>query len=1242
MDQRWKDTLDQIVNDVQAQDTKSLGFIKAGADAAAEANAQPADQSGGVLSSIGDIASQGIEKLGHLVRGEADPSFVQAVQQAEGDLSTQQPPQEPGIHEKSVAALAAVPVGAVKAGYEVRDALLGEQADAQKSPLRNQVDAISGDIRGATAVAGAVEGIAQFATGLIGAGKLLSPLKAVSKVEEGGKVIKTAYEAAKGALSGFFAMDPHEERLSNLIQSFPALQNPVNEYLAAKPDDGNAEGRFKNALEGMGLDVAVAAVFGTALKAINFARRGDTEAAKEVVKGMSDPKAVEAVKEIEKPRVRVKAGSQVLPPLDPPVDVPPAPVVAGDKPRVRVKAGSEVTPEVTTAKTDGMPEVQGAVPAEGTSAADSVAKALPAADSTKTVKPLEVSEPDMASILKGTEWDLAAMEQAGSMDEAIAQGYKPASSGSLPWQKLSTPEEANVLINNAAQTLKPELDALKGGDVLSDEKLNSQVRKMAKYFNLDPSAVLGEIAKSGEAAIQSVRSMEAGYLVSSKMFMDTYELVNKIRWGDLADFGGDRAAAITEAKRRLGLAVQTFGSAQSVSSNAGRSLRRMRGQFKVTPKDLKALDGLDGERFLQAVADAGGDPSKLRDLAKPGALKILLDEVSYSMRNGLLWLYPTHLVNMTGNVYMQVARPLEKTIGSLLLGHSAVTKQAQKEYYYALAATFDGLKAGAEAFLKGDSLLAPHTIDLMDGGSLRTAHPQIGMPNFKPFDSIENLWHNLHLGSIYRNASGLPTRALGAQDEFFKTLRYRAVVQARAAVEGEAAGLSKADIKSLVETRLAQAFDENGLAIDREALHEAQTATFNQELIKGTLGATIRNARSAHPGLGLVLPFVKTPVNVLRYAHKYTPGLNLIQKEFRTDLLGANGVERQSQAMGQMAMGTMFTMASLFMASEGMLTGGGPADGKQRQQLLATGWKPYSIRIEKPDGSVTYFPYGRFDPSGLTMSIAADIWDMYQVHPNSKDVSNAGTALALALAKNFSEKTFLLNFNQMIDALADPENKAEKFFGNMASSAIPASSALRGYANEDPYLREARGLVDRTLKDMPGYSEKLPPKRTVFGDPVPRVVGLTSNSKWDAVDQENNRMILETGQGIGPPNPVHSGIDLRDITLHDGKNAFDLLQEYAADPGYGMPKLRESISALISTKEYQNMADGDAGVRGTRLNAMSGVVQDYRAAAMRRLAAEYPEVTQEMNRAQAQAAADYLDKSSGAGAGQALLKKLGY
>lgn len=46
------------------------------------------------------------------------------------------------------------------------------------------------------------------------------------------------------------AFDPHGDRMSNLVEQFPALSNPLTSYLATKPGDSDADGVLKNFLEG--------------------------------------------------------------------------------------------------------------------------------------------------------------------------------------------------------------------------------------------------------------------------------------------------------------------------------------------------------------------------------------------------------------------------------------------------------------------------------------------------------------------------------------------------------------------------------------------------------------------------------------------------------------------------------------------------------------------------------------------------------------------------------------------------------------------------------------------------------------------------------------------------------------------------------------------------------------------------------------------------------------------------------
>ena len=128
-----------------------------------------------------------------------------------------------------------------------------------------------------TLVGGLAEGITQFMVGFAApgvgglslaskAGKLTGLSKAATKYERAhrmagnvgrSKAIKWGSTFAKdvtaGAVADFAVFDAQEERLSNLLQQFPALQNPVTEFLAASEDDSEIVGRMKNMMEGAAL-----------------------------------------------------------------------------------------------------------------------------------------------------------------------------------------------------------------------------------------------------------------------------------------------------------------------------------------------------------------------------------------------------------------------------------------------------------------------------------------------------------------------------------------------------------------------------------------------------------------------------------------------------------------------------------------------------------------------------------------------------------------------------------------------------------------------------------------------------------------------------------------------------------------------------------------------------------------------------------------------------------------------------
>jgi hypothetical protein len=229
----------------------------------------------------------------------------------------------------------------------------------------------------------------------------------------------------------------------------------------------------------------------------------------------------------------------------------------------------------------------------------------------------------------------------------------------------------------------------------------------------------------------------------------------------------------------------------------------------------------------------------------------------------------------------------------------------------------------------------------------------------------------------------------------------------------------------------------------------------------------------------LIMPFVKTPTNIFRRAVQMTPGLNLIQTEFRKMALSADPLERATAA-GRTALGGMFWTTAIGLASSGKLTGGGPSNPEERNAKLAAGWQPYSVEITGRTGKKSYISYKKLEPFAYFLGLAAD-WSDAAGQAGDADSEKVGTAMIYALAKNLSSKTYLTGLTDLINALSRPDDKIQSFINSFAGSWVPTVVAK---ANNDDYMHEARGMMDAVMRRIPGMSEDLPPNRNLFGEKI--------------------------------------------------------------------------------------------------------------------------------------------------------------
>ena len=134
-------------------------------------------------------------------------------------------------------------------------------------------------------IPGLAEGVTQFLT-------LASPATQVMKAKGAGAMAQTV---TSSGVAGGLGFSGQQERLSDLVQEFPAIANPVTDFLASDVDDSFAVGRLKNALEFAGLDVAMILPFVKTLRQTRGQARiakpnGEVELAQEIDKAVPKQK----------------------------------------------------------------------------------------------------------------------------------------------------------------------------------------------------------------------------------------------------------------------------------------------------------------------------------------------------------------------------------------------------------------------------------------------------------------------------------------------------------------------------------------------------------------------------------------------------------------------------------------------------------------------------------------------------------------------------------------------------------------------------------------------------------------------------------------------------------------------------------------------------------------------------------------------------------------------------------------
>jgi len=1114
-----------------------------------------------------------------------------------------------------------------------------------------------------TMAGGAVEGISQFATGFIPLFGLAGRAGALAKA---GTVTKGV---VAGAATDFTFFNGQEARLSNLIQQVPELQNPVTEFLAYDGDEGELEGRMKNVLEGLGLE-AVAGVFIKSLKAMKKARKvkEETGDAQKVADSITEDLAGEiAVPTREETKIES---------LFEDIEGNPIPVNEDGTITVYHRTNqdpSKITEEgfiskentneiFVSSKKDGQAvgfgdniieikinqedlELDDAFTGEAHFRLNIDKANKSVQPKPEAPKPLPEYKPN-----KQEEFLTAVPEKFRGYAEELLKGGKPR----LPQFALETGEDAIVLKELTEKYYEANPDKLTVADAVKDvdEEIRKSVEAQAEEGQdiektlLDIRITQQSYQDQGEALIQNISEIVKEFDATGGGTVSVAKLKNAFQ----------QLLVVHDVHRRIGRGTaQTlqarrtnYGKRKIGITEAETGIEGIRNEFVNNSGNMKP------ERMIKLVKehidpnDPKGSFERLFNTAKKAQGKSFLDMPTEYWMNSILSGPKTQMVNIMGNALTQVMTTMESVIGGVMAGNMDVVRAV-------MASWSDGemfkeaAKFSKQAFKEQDNLLDPANRAFEEGQKRAITSERFGgIESDSAKQSID----------AFGNAMRIPSRLLLTTDEFFKQLAYRRAARFKAAMSGLQQGIR--DPKELarhinntvdtVVTESGRMMSEEGLVreasviadkkglkgkekadfiidykdknfnpdasgLAQYALDEAQYLTFTKELQDRTLGKGFQDITNKVPFLRFILPFVRTPTNILKFAAERTPfavGLREERQRFFDDYKSGDPA-RIARANGKFMTGALIggVMLDTVYNNRDFITGGGPSNEREKDALMATGWRPYSIKIGD-----TYYSYQRLDPIATILGIYADFVETGVNETKSfdeTDFEHMSGALVLSLTRNFTNKSYLAGIQMWADALGDPDRYVEKLGRNYVSSFVPnVLSQMSDYDTQA--VKETRSIMDAVKRKL-GLRGSLDTKRNILGEEyiAEQWMGtgfinpIRMSTKKD--DPILNEMASLNHAFRNPPPSLGGQIDMLEYENEKGQSAYDRQLELLKTVKMRGLTLRQSLNKLIKSKAYQRLSpDSEPGLPSPRIQQINSVLTKYRKEARRQMLREYPEL----------------------------------
>lgn len=371
-----------------------------------------------------------------------------------------------------------------------------------------------------------------------------------------------------------------------------------------------------------------------------------------------------------------------------------------------------------------------------------------------------------------------------------------------------------------------------------------------------------------------------------------------------------------------------------------------------------------------------------------------------------------------------------------------------------------------------------------------------------------------------------------------------------------------------------------------------------------------------------IIPFTKTPANILKRGIEYSP-VGLAKGIYDATAQVKKGKVTASQAIDEMAAGltgTGIVMLGALLKSLGLIVGGDEEKQKEQNFEKLKGNQNYALKI----GNKTY-TIDWMAPSSMPLFVGVEVVDLLEAENISDIIGSIGN-----ITDPVFELSMLQGLNSTMNTLGSDNPIAETFsntvesyfgqynptfLGQIARTIDPKRRTT--YADKNSVVPSAlQTFAQKQLQKIPFASKTLPTYKDQFGreseteNVVGRIFsnfmspGYLADVKDQPVENELTKLYEKTGESAILPSYATKSITVnkekKNLTAKEydtfakvrGNVAYDNLEKLMTSQEYKSMDDEQKIKAIKKIYDYANSV-GKSKVSDYELTKSEQQIQDY-------------------------------------------------